>query len=152
MYVKLRAERFYRTTFVKISKHQIKEQGLTVEWAKRLADIKSRSIHKRVVKFLSFKSLKCTYCDRVGVYFYGMNLYTEDGTMMNFDHIIPRSRGGGNAKKNLQITCEPCNTKKGFLTHREFVAGKNPKDVEKNLNPPDKTVSWKTLFKDNFVG
>lgn len=32
---------------------------------------------------------------------------------MNRDHIIPKSKGGGGGFKNIQLTCFPCNHKKG---------------------------------------
>jgi hypothetical protein len=41
---------------------------------------------------------KCTQC--------GSN---ED---LEFDHIIPHSKGGANTKRNIQLLCEPCNRKK----------------------------------------
>lgn len=35
---------------------------------------------------------------------------------MDADHILPRSRGGGNEKANLQLICKHCNRSKGADT------------------------------------
>ena len=32
---------------------------------------------------------------------------------LEFDHVVPLSRGGSNTARNLQLLCEPCNRKKG---------------------------------------
>lgn len=46
-----------------------------------------------------------------------LNLYHVDRrgrlVLMTMDHILPRSRGGGNDMDNLQTMCRECNTWKG---------------------------------------
>jgi 5-methylcytosine-specific restriction endonuclease McrA len=32
---------------------------------------------------------------------------------LEFDHVIPVSRGGSNTPRNLELRCEPCNRRKG---------------------------------------
>lgn len=32
---------------------------------------------------------------------------------LEFDHIIPHSRGGSNTARNIELRCEPCNRRKG---------------------------------------
>jgi HNH endonuclease len=34
---------------------------------------------------------------------------------LEFDHIIPLSRGGSNTVRNIELRCEPCNRKKGAI-------------------------------------
>jgi 5-methylcytosine-specific restriction endonuclease McrA len=36
------------------------------------------------------------------------------------DHVIPRSKGGSNAQKNIVDACRKCNSEKGCLTIEEF--------------------------------
>lgn len=40
-----------------------------------------------------------------------------------FDHGTPLSRGGWNTTWNIQLTCRPCNAKKGQRTNAEYIAG-----------------------------
>jgi hypothetical protein len=35
------------------------------------------------------------------------------GFRLEFDHIIPVSRGGSNTARNIELRCEPCNRRKG---------------------------------------
>ena len=69
----------------------------------------------------------CVCCGKRGAYFQldadraggnvdnrrHFNLYTEDGTLMTKDHILPRKYGGRDLVSNLQPMCEECNKKKG---------------------------------------
>jgi 5-methylcytosine-specific restriction endonuclease McrA len=48
----------------------------------------------------------CQYCNRVG-------------GELTLDHIIPRSRGGGQSWENLVTACMKCNVKKGNRTPKE---------------------------------
>jgi len=38
---------------------------------------------------------------------------------LNIDHVIPRSRGGGDSWENLVTACRPCNLRKGWKTPDE---------------------------------
>jgi len=60
---------------------------------------KSRHISQKVKdKVWNRDGGKCVQC--------GSN---ED---LEFDHIIPHSKGGANTYRNIQLLCEPCNRKK----------------------------------------
>jgi len=54
------------------------------------------------LKLLVEANYKCCYC--------GMKMDFETATI---DHIIPKSKGGGNIIDNLAICCSPCNIRKG---------------------------------------
>lgn len=69
------------------------------------------------------KGLKCACCGRVGSYFKldvdsnnieraHFNLFSEDGTLMTKDHIIPKSKGGPDCIDNFQTMCQECNKNK----------------------------------------
>ena len=53
----------------------------------------------------------CQYC--------GVNCITAN-LVAEVDHVIPRSRGGTSAWKNLVCACQPCNRAKGNRTTDEF--------------------------------
>lgn len=54
----------------------------------------------------------CSYCG-------------ERGVMLECDHIIPISRGGGNSISNLTTACKPCNLSKRDRTPDEWLGGKS---------------------------
>lgn len=77
------------------------------------------------------QGLECVVCGKTGEYFamekhtndkdYHFNLYAVDRSedsigsekLMTKDHIIPRSKGGGNGISNMQPMCADCNSEKG---------------------------------------
>lgn len=74
----------------------------------------------RLLKYivLPFKKLKPT---RENIFKRDGNkcLYCENNKNLTIDHVIPRSRGGGNTWENLATCCSPCNVKKGDRTLEE---------------------------------
>jgi 5-methylcytosine-specific restriction endonuclease McrA len=55
----------------------------------------------------------CVYC--------GRQLGTgEPFSRLTFDHVVPVSRGGGNALTNLVLACKPCNRAKADQMLEDF--------------------------------
>jgi hypothetical protein len=46
----------------------------------------------------------------------------DDPRMATWDHLIPKGRGGTNARENLVLSCRSCNLRKGSRTEAEFRA------------------------------
>lgn len=45
--------------------------------------------------------------------------YCGQGSDLTLDHVVPKSRGGGDTWKNLVTACNPCNNRKGDRTPNE---------------------------------
>lgn len=74
---------------------------------------KEFSPHKRGVKFsrinvLTRDGFKCCYC--------GKKKSVEE---LNYDHVVPRSRGGKTEWTNIVSSCFVCNRRKGARTPKE---------------------------------
>ncbi len=59
---------------------------------------------------------------------------------MNIDHKNPIANGGSNTKRNLQVLCRTCNTRKGAKTDREFRGMYKDAGVPQTQTPPAKTI------------
>lgn len=67
----------------------------------------------------------CARCGEAGTHFaverpqlstddrvWHFNLYSDNGVMLTFDHVHPKSKGGPNTLANAQTLCYPCNQAK----------------------------------------
>ena len=90
--------RIYPTVdVVLLCRNCAEKEGLSVEHNEE--GVKSRRISEEVMDSVwNRDGGKCVHC--------GSNEKLE------FDHIIPFSKGGGNTKRNIQLLCEPCNRSK----------------------------------------
>ncbi len=72
---------------------------------------------------------KCMYCGRKP----GIDL-------MDIDHKNPMAKGGSDQKRNLQLLCRSCNTRKGATTDRQFRTKFKSIGVPQTQNPPEKAI------------
>ena len=61
---------------------------------------------------------------------------------MTIDHIVPQSKGGTDAKENLQLLCNACNSTKSTRSQAEFIAilkeqGIRMDSISRTANSPD---------------
>ena len=73
---------------------------------------------------------KCMYCGRKP----GIDL-------MDVDHKNPMAKGGSDQKRNLQVLCRSCNTRKGATTDRQFRSKFKSIGVPQTQTPPAKSLS-----------
>jgi 5-methylcytosine-specific restriction endonuclease McrA len=74
---------------------------------------KELSTHKKGVKFsrvnvLTRDGFRCCYCGQ-----------TKSARELNYDHVVPRSKGGRTVWENIVTSCYACNTRKGQRTPKE---------------------------------
>ena len=74
------------------------------------------------------QSGRCMYCGRKP----GIDL-------MDIDHKNPIAKGGSNTKRNLQLLCRSCNTRKGATTDRQFRSKFKSIGVPQTQTPPAKS-------------
>jgi 5-methylcytosine-specific restriction endonuclease McrA len=74
---------------------------------------KEISLHKKGVKFsriniLTRDGFRCCYCG-----------HKKSPRELNYDHVIPRCKGGKTVWENIVTSCYACNTRKGRRTPKE---------------------------------
>ena len=91
---------------------------LATEWNVKEQGLPSRTDQGRLPHYTSHK--KALYgeqkgiCNGCGIHFPYDNFHC--------DHIIPKSKGGGDEKKNIQLLCGACNSKKGTGSMSDLMA------------------------------
>lgn len=97
---------------------------------------KAMMLSKRVIKLvtyikLPFSRMKVTQPTRSMIYQRDDNKCQYCGSTrgLTIDHVIPRSKGGGDTWENMVVACSACNTKKGnkYLEHTGMKLARQPK-------------------------
>ena len=70
---------------------------------------------------------------------------------MDIDHMTPAVRGGSNARSNLQVTCRPCNQRKGMMTDQEFRQRYRRLVPQSRLTPPPAPVPQSAFKRETKV-
>ena len=73
---------------------------------------------------------RCMYCGKK----------EREATYFEIDHKTPFARNGSDSLSNLQLTCGPCNTRKGTLTDGQFRKQYKLPAATKAKEPPDKVI------------
>ncbi|MEL7038510.1 MAG: group II intron reverse transcriptase/maturase [Cyanobacteria bacterium J06592_8] len=85
---------------VKVKGNASPYDGNLIYWSSRMG--KNPEMPTRVAKLLNIQKGKCTHC----------GLHFRSGDLMEVDHIIPKSKGGRDEYKNLQLLHRHCHDKK----------------------------------------
>lgn len=85
---------------VKVKENRSLYDGDLIYWSSRLG--KHPEMPTQKAKLLKKQKGKCNHC----------GLYFKDGDMIETDHIIPKSQGGKNEMKNLQLLHRHCHDEK----------------------------------------
>ncbi|WP_096608375.1 HNH endonuclease [Calothrix sp. NIES-2100] len=111
--------------------------GDLVYWSSRMGA--HPEMPKKVATLLKQQKGKCTHC---GLYF-----RTED--LLEVDHIIPRSKGGKDEYKNLQVLHKHCHDTK---TAKDGLAGGMHLDKHQIIEEPDEGKSSRPVLKTSRSG
>jgi hypothetical protein len=95
---------------------------------KYISELKTVRFSRKNV--LSRDNYTCQYCS-----------FRGSREELTLDHIIPRSKGGGNTFTNIVTSCKECNSKKG---------NKTLKEVGMKLIKQPETPKWKSYIGKDF--
>lgn len=114
-----------------------------------------------IIRFLSKAS---TIFKRKGVKFNRRNMYIRDSgscqycgvnvslAEFTFDHVIPRSQGGGTSWGNIVVCCQPCNHHKADRTPEQAKMRLRSKPVKPKSLPGDgpRHMAWDTHMPESW--
>ncbi len=134
------------------------EDALSIEEVKgtrESIEVEGFQVYRKSMRYATFyqKGCKCVCCGKEGTYFQldedregasadtrrHFNLYTEDGTLMTKDHILPKKWGGQDHIDNFQPMCKTCNEAKGSQYEVEIdgviaVKDDNPEKIKQFIS------------------
>ncbi|MEO1375177.1 MAG: HNH endonuclease signature motif containing protein, partial [Cyanobacteria bacterium J06635_10] len=117
---------------VKVKGESSPYDGNLVYWSTRMG--KNPQIPTLVATLLKQQKGKCTHC----------GLYFRDSDVLEVDHIIPKSLGGKNEYKNLQLLHRHCHDIKtandGSLGNKSGCNSAKPKPTKRLERVQDKWV------------
>jgi RNA-directed DNA polymerase len=116
------------TRFVKVKGKASPYDGNLVYWSKRLG--RNPEMPKTIVTLLKKQEGKCLFC----------GLIFRETDRMEIDHTIPKSRGGRDEYKNLQ------------LLHRHCHDTKSVNDKHQVIEEPDEVNTSRPVLKTSRVG
>ncbi len=83
--------------------------------------LKKRSIENNVKFDISIQEIKELFYNAYGKKCIYCNKKILTVKTIVCDHIVPLTKGGQSVKKNLQLICKTCNTRKGPLSEWDFL-------------------------------
>nr|MDZ8286661.1 group II intron reverse transcriptase/maturase [Nostoc sp. ChiSLP01] len=122
---------------VKVKGEASPYNGDLIYWSSKMGT--HPEMPKTVATLLKKQKGKCTHC---GLYF-----KTED--LLEVDHIIPRSKGGKNEYKNLQVLHKHCHDTK---TAKDGLAGSMHLDKHQITEEPDEVKVSRPVLKTSRSG
>jgi RNA-directed DNA polymerase len=95
--------------YIKVKGESSPYDGNLVYWSTRMGN--SLEMPTRVVKLLKAQKGKCTHC----------GLYFRENDVLEVDHIIPKSKGGKDEYRNLQLLHRHCHDTKSTIDKNQKV-------------------------------
>ena len=112
--------------------------GNLVYWSTRMG--KHPEATKRVATLLKSQKGKCAHC----------GLFFKDGDIWEVDHIIPKSKGGRDDYKNLQLLHRHCHDTK--TANDELAVGAGTHEKSQVIEEPDEVKVSRPVLKTSRGG
>jgi len=112
--------------------------GNLVYWSTRMS--KHPEAPKNVVTLLKKQNGRCAHC----------GLFFKDGDIWEVDHIVPKSKGGKNDYKNLQLLHRHCHDTK--TANDELAVGAGAHDKRQVIEEPDEVKVSRPVLKTSRRG
>ena len=112
--------------------------GNLVYWSTRMGKHPEASL--KVATLLKRQNGKCAHC----------GLFFKDGDIFEVDHIIPKSKGGKDEYKNLQLLHRHCHDTK--TANDELAVRAGVRDKHQVIEEPDEVKVSRPVLKTSRVG